>query len=125
MKKIIFTPNAPKPVGPYSQAVLSNNLLFISGQIPIDPKTGKMEAHSIQDQAKQVMENIKTILSEAGMNFSDVVKSSIFITDMNNFSVINEVYGSYFSENPPARETIQISKLPLNADVEISMIAGK
>ena len=125
MKKIIFTPNAPKPIGPYSQAILNNNTLYISGQIPVNPATGKIEEPNIQSQTKQVMDNIRAILNEANMNFSDVVKTSIFITDIKNFPLINEIYASYFPELPPARETIQVCKLPMNADVEISVIAGK
>jgi len=125
MKKIIFTPNAPKPIGPYSQAILNNNTLYVSGQIPVNPATGKIDEPDIQSQTRQVMENIRAILNEAGMDFPDVFKTSIFITDIKNFPLVNEIYASYFSELPPARETIQVCKLPMNADVEISVIAGK
>jgi 2-iminobutanoate/2-iminopropanoate deaminase len=123
MKKIITTPNAPKPIGPYSQAVYVNNTLYISGQVPVNPISGKIESEDIVVQTKQVMENIGAILKEAGMNFGNVVKTSIFIMDMANFSKINEVYGSYFTSDFPARETVQVAKLPLNANVEISVIA--
>ena len=125
MQTIIYTPDAPKPIGPYSQAVLSNGTLYISGQIPINPQTGQLVKDDIKSQAKQVMENLKAILKEAGMDFNQVVKTSIFITDISNFPQVNEVYGSYFSNEFPARETIEVCKLPLNADVEISMIAVK
>ena len=124
MKKIINTPNAPKPIGPYSQAVMYGNTLYVSGQIPVNPATGKFEPE-IKAQTTQVMENLKAILTEAGMDFSNVVKASIFISDMNNFAQINEVYGSYFTSDFPARETVQVAKLPLAVDVEISVIAIK
>jgi 2-iminobutanoate/2-iminopropanoate deaminase len=123
MKKIITTPHAPKPIGPYNQAVYVNNTLYISGQIPVNPISGKIESEDIMVQTKQVMENIGAILKEAGMNFGNVVKTSIFIMEMANFSKINEVYGSYFTADFPARETVQVAKLPLNANVEISVIA--
>lgn len=124
MKKIINTPNAPKPIGPYSQAVMFDKTLYVSGQIPVNPATGKFEPE-IKAQTKQVMENLKAILNEAGMDFTNVVKASIFISDMNNFAQINEVYGSYFTSDFPARETVQVAKLPLAVDVEISVIAIK
>ena len=124
MKKIIFTENAPAPIGPYSQAVLSGNTLYVSGQIPLNPKSGELVMNSIEEQTKQVMENLKAVLSEAGMSFDNVVKATIFITDMNDFSKINGIYGSYFSEeNAPARETVQVSRLPKDVNVEISVIA--
>jgi 2-iminobutanoate/2-iminopropanoate deaminase len=123
MKKIINTSNAPKPIGPYSQAVYVNNTLYISGQVPVNPLSGKIESEDIMVQTKQVMENIGAILKEAGMTFDNVVKTSIFIMDMTNFSKINEVYGSFFTTDFPARETVQVAKLPLNANVEISVIA--
>ena len=123
MKKIIYSPDAPKPIGPYSQAVLINDVLYISGQIPVNPQNGLLIKDDIKLQTKQVMENLQAILKEAGMNFKHIVKTSIFITDITNFPQVNEVYGSYFSEDFPARETIQVSKLPMNADIEISMIA--
>ena len=126
MKKIIFTKNAPTPIGPYSQAVLSGNTLYVSGQIPSNPLTGALMMSSIEEQTKQVMENLKAILSEVEMSFDNVVKATIFITDMNDFSKINSVYGNYFSEtNAPARETVQVSRLPKDVNVEISVIAIK
>lgn len=125
MKKIIITPHAPKPIGPYNQAVLSKNTLFVSGQIPLNPVTGELIKGDIKEQTKQVMENLKAILLAAGMDLKDVVKCSIFITDMHNFPHINEVYGSYFDSNAPARETVQVSALPMFVDVEISCIAVK
>jgi 2-iminobutanoate/2-iminopropanoate deaminase len=124
-KKIILTKNAPAPIGPYNQAVQFGNMLFISGQIPIDPATGNMVQTNIQTETTQVMNNLLAILSEAGMDFSHVIKTSIFLTDMGQFATVNEVYGSYFKENAPARETIQVSALPKGANVEISMVAGK
>lgn len=125
MKKVIYSENAPKPIGPYSQAVQFNNMLFISGQIPINPATGKVDDTEISAQTKQVMENCKAVLTAAGMDFSNVIKTSIFIMDMNNFAAINQVYGSFFTSDFPARETVQVAKLPLGVDVEISMIAAK
>lgn len=125
MKNIIMTNDAPKPIGPYSQAVLANNLLFVSGQIPLNPATGKVDSTDIKIQTKQVMENIKAILTASNMNFTNIIKTSIFITDMNNFSQVNEVYGSYFTSDFPARECVQVCKLPLGVDVEISVIATK
>jgi 2-iminobutanoate/2-iminopropanoate deaminase len=123
MKKIIKTDKAPAPIGPYNQAVLVNGTLYISGQIPMNPATKDLEMKDISTQAKQVMENLKEILKEAGMDFSNVVKTSIFLTDMQNFKDVNGIYSSYFTSDFPARETVQVSKLPANADVEISMIA--
>lgn len=124
MKKIIKTPNSPLPIGPYNQAVFSGNTLYISGQLPMDPATGKLVDSGIHDATIQVMKNVEAILTEADMSFNNVVKSSIFITDMNDFATINAAYGEYFEESiAPARETIQVSKLPLGVDVEISMIA--
>ena len=126
MKKIIKTSKAPLPVGPYNQAVLKNNTLFISGQIALDPKTMKLINDSIKQETIQVMENLKNILSEAKMNFSDVVKTSIFLSNMDNFNDVNNVYGSYLnSGEEPARETIAVKTLPMNVNVEISMIAMK
>ena len=126
MKKIINTPNSPQPIGPYNQAVLKNNTLFISGQIALDPKTMKLIKDSIKQETIQVMENLKNILSEAKMNFSDVVKTSIFLSNMDNFNDVNNVYGSYLnSGEEPARETIAVKTLPMNVNVEISMIAMK
>ena len=126
MKKIINTPNSPQPIGPYNQAILKNNILFISGQIALDPKTMKLTNDSITEETIQVMENLKNILSEAKMNFSDVVKTSIFLSNMDNFNDVNNVYGSYLnSGEEPARETIAVKTLPMNVNVEISMIAMK
>ena len=126
MKKIINTSKAPAPIGPYNQAVLVGNTLYISGQIPIDPKTGKLVEGDIQKETKQSMENVKAILQEAGMTFEHVIKTSIFIKDMHQFSQINEVYGSYFdAETAPARETVEVANLPKFVNVEISMIAVK
>lgn len=124
MKKVIFTKSAPEPIGPYSQAVLHNNVLYISGQIAINPKTGDLDLSDIKMETKQVMENLKAVLNEAGMDFSHILKCSIFISDMKNFSAINEVYGSYFESNYPARETVEVSVLPKNVNVEISAIAA-
>ncbi len=125
MKKVIYSDNAPKPIGPYSQAVLVDNTLYTSGQIAINPKTNELELETIESETRLVMENLKALLNEAGMNFSDVIKCSIFISDMGNFARINEVYGSYFSENFPARETVEVACLPKNVNVEISAIAVK
>ena len=125
MKKAILTTNAPAPIGPYSQAVLTGNMLFISGQVAIIPETGVPMLDDIQSETHQVMKNISNILMEAGMEMQHVVKTSIFLMDMNQFKQVNEVYGSYFKNDFPARETIQVSRLPLNVNVEISMIAVK
>jgi 2-iminobutanoate/2-iminopropanoate deaminase len=124
-KKVIYTPEAPEPIGPYSQAIQSGNMLFVSGQIAIDSSSGKMITDEIQVETKQVMANIQAILKVAEMDFSNVVKCSIFLTDMSNFPKVNEVYGQYFKENPPARETVEVSKLPKGVNVEISCIAVK
>lgn len=126
MKKVINTPYAPAPIGPYSQAVLIGDLLYTSGQIAIDPKTGDLKTEDITTETLQVMENLKAILEAAGMNFSSVVKTTIFITDMNDFAKINAAYGSYFTDSyAPARETVQVAALPKNVHVEISMTAKK
>ena len=125
MKKVISTSKAPQPIGPYSQAVLADKVLFISGQIPIVPQTGNIISSDIEAQTKQVMENIRSILLKAGMDFNNVVKSTLFIADMNQFKIINEMYGSYFIEASPARETVEVSRLPKDAGIEISMIAVK
>lgn len=126
MKKIIHTLEAPAPIGPYSQAVLYGNMLYTSGQIAIDPKTGKLEIDDIKSETRLVMENMKAVLSAADMSFEHVIKSSIFVSDMHNFAAINEVYGSYFNdENAPARETVEVANLPKFVNVEISMIAAK
>ncbi|MNQ52674.1 Enamine/imine deaminase [compost metagenome] len=124
MKKIIFTEKAPAPIGPYNQAVLSGNTLYASGQIAINPASGELITENINDETKQVMENIAAILEAANMTFENVVKATIFIMDMNNFSAINTIYGSYFNEKTaPARETVQVACLPKNVNVEISIIA--
>lgn len=127
MKKIIITTeNAPAPIGPYNQAILSGNTLYISGQIPINPKTGELIQGDIKKETKQSMENLKAVLLEADMTFEHVVKASIFVTDMHQFSEINEVYGAYFDQKTaPARETVEVSNLPKFVRVEISMIAVK
>ncbi|MBI4931350.1 MAG: RidA family protein [Bacteroidetes bacterium] len=122
---IIYTDKSPKPIGPYSQAVMRGNALFVSGQVAFVPSTGELDTSSIENETKQVMENIKAIVEEAGMKMSDVVKATIYLSDMNNFSRMNEVYGKYFKENPPARETVQVSALPKKVNVEISVIAIK
>ena len=124
MKKIIFTEKAPAPIGPYNQAVLSGNTLYASGQIAINPESGELITDNINDETDQVMKNIAAILEAADMTFENVVKSTIFIMDMNNFGAINTVYGSYFNEKTaPARETVQVACLPKNVNVEISIIA--
>tara|TARA_R110002012_G_scaffold56192_4_gene143889 strand:- start:11993 stop:12373 length:381 start_codon:yes stop_codon:yes gene_type:complete len=126
MKKIINTPKAPAPIGPYNQAVLIKDTLYISGQIPIDPATGALVEGDIKAETKQSMENLKAILEEAGLTFEHVIKSSIFIKDMNQFAQINEVYGTYFdADTAPARETVEVANLPKFVNVEISMIAVK
>lgn len=124
MKKIISTDKAPAPIGPYNQAVLSGNTLYTSGQIAIDPETGKLEIDDIKAETTLVMKNLKAVLSAAEMTFENVIKSSIFISDMNNFALINEVYGQYFNgETAPARETVEAANLPKFVNVEISVIA--
>jgi 2-iminobutanoate/2-iminopropanoate deaminase len=126
MKKIITTPKAPAPIGPYNQAVLVKDTLYISGQIPIDSSTGKLIEGDIKAETKQSMENLKAILQEAEMTFENVVKTSIFLKDMHQFSEVNEVYGSYFNtDTAPARETVEVANLPKFVNVEISMIAVK
>jgi len=126
-KQIINTTSAPAPIGPYNQAILAGDMLFISGQICIDPPTGALNNQDIQQETHQVMHNLRSILTAADMTFHNVVKTTIFITDMNRFSEINEVYGKYFDSNSsfPARETVQVSALPKFVNVEISMIAVK
>ena len=126
MKKIITTANAPAPIGPYNQAILTGNTLYTSGQIAIHPKTGELVTGDIKTEAEQVMQNLKAILDEAGMDFEHVIKTTIFLNDMNNFSLVNEVYGNYFNEDTaPARETVAVSALPKFVNVEISAIAVK
>ncbi|KIA85846.1 RidA family protein [Flavobacterium sp. AED] len=124
MKQIIFTENAPAPIGPYNQAVLKGNTLYTSGQIAINPATGELITETIEAETEQVMQNMKAVLEAAGMTFENVVKATIFIMDMNDFGKINTIYGSYFNEKTaPARETVQVACLPKNVNVEISMIA--
>ena len=126
MKKIIHTKKAPAPIGPYNQAVLFNNTLYTSGQIAMDADSGALLTDSIEEETKKVMENLIAILEEAGMGFDNVVKTSIFLSDMNNFNQVNEVYASYFDEaNAPARETVQVARLPKDVNVEISVVAMK
>lgn len=125
MKEIINTTHAPAPIGPYNQAVSANGFVFVSGQIPLDTVTGQIISGDIKAETHKVMENIGAILTEAGLNFSNVVKTSIFLTDMGSFGSVNEVYGSYFTDNFPARETVQVAALPKNVNVEISVIALK
>ncbi len=125
MKQIIKTLDAAQPVGPYNQAVKVGNMLYVSGQIPLDPKTGELVKGDVPEQTRMVMENMRAILAAAGMDFSNVIKCNIFITDMKEFPKLNEVYGSYFTEDPPARETIQVGALPKFVDVEISCIAAE
>ena len=132
MKKIINTSNAPAPIGPYNQAVMSGNMLFISGQVALLPGTGELANTDLTEETNQVMKNLQAILTEAGMEFSDVVKTTIFLSDMSLFAAVNEIYGSYFTSDLPtgqagypARETVAVKGLPKNVNVEISMIASK
>lgn len=126
MKKIINSELAPAPVGPYSHSVLKNGFLFVSGQIPMNQETGELILEDIEKATHQVMQNLKHILTEAEMDFDDVIKATIFITDMNNFPKVNDVYGSYFTEGlEPARETVEVAGLPRGVHVEISVIASK
>jgi len=126
MEKIIIeSQNAPAPIGPYNQAVLSGNTLYLSGQIAINPTNQEFEGGSIEEQAKRVMSNLKAVLKEADLGFENVVKSTIYVSDLNDFSTVNDIYGDYFILNPPARETVQVAALPKGAKVEISMIAVK
>ena len=125
MRKIIQSNDAPQPIGPYSQAVLINGILFTSGQIALDPRSGKLILDSIVEETKQVMENLKAVLKSADMTFDNVVKSTIYIIDMDDFGAINKVYGAYFKDSiAPARETVQVAKLPKNVHIEISVIAS-
>ncbi len=124
-KKVIRTDNAPAPIGPYNQAIQYGDMLFVSGQIAIDPSTGNLIEGDIQAETRMVMQNLEAVLAAAGMNFSNVIKSSIFLMDMGQFAQVNEVYGGYFTDNPPARETVQVAGLPKGVNVEISVVAGK
>lgn len=125
MKQIIHTEKAPKAIGPYSQAVKAGNTIYISGQVPLNPKTGKIAEGGIKEQTEQVMKNISAILEEAGYSFSEVVKSTCLLSDMSNFAAMNEVYGKYYSENPPARAAFAVKELPLGVMIEIETIAVK
>ena len=125
MKSIINTISAPSPIGPYSQGVLAGNTLYVSGQIAINPENGKMVQQTIAQEAKQIMLNIEAVLNEAGMGFEHIVKTSIFLKNIGDFSAVNEVYSTYFTGNFPARETVEVAKLPKEANVEISVIAVK
>ena len=123
MKKIIKTENAPKPIGPYNQAVIAGNYIFISGQIALNPESGQLITDEIKKETTQVMENLKAILSEASLTFENIVKTTIFLSSMDDFADVNEIYGSYINDSTaPARETVQVSKLPVGVNVEISMI---
>ena len=124
-KVVINTPNAPAPIGPYNQAIQSGNTLYVSGQIAIIPESNQMATSDIDTETHQVMKNLGNILSSAGYDYSNVVKCTIFVNDMDNFARVNEAYGSYFSANPPARETVEVSRLPKDVNVEISCIAVK
>ncbi|KYG82170.1 2-iminobutanoate/2-iminopropanoate deaminase [Roseivirga ehrenbergii] len=122
-KIIVNSPDAPAPIGPYSQAVKAGNTLYVSGQIPFDQATGEMINENITEETHQVMKNLEAILSAAGMTFNNIVKCSIFIKDMNQFATINEAYAVYFKENPPARECVEVARLPKDVNVEISCVA--
>jgi len=125
MKTIINTSNAPAPIGPYSQAVLANGFLYVSGQIPINPATGELTQSSVKEETEQVMRNLNAVLLEAGFEFTHILKSTIFLSDMDLFAEVNEVYGSYFESDFPARETVAVKGLPKGVNVEISVIAYK
>lgn len=123
MPRAISIPGAPAPIGPYSQAILIKDTLYVSGQIPLNPATGELVNDSIEASTHRVLQNIEALLNEAGMNFSNVVKCSIFLKDLSNFDIVNAVYASYFNTTPPARETVEVSRLPKDVEVEISCIA--
>jgi 2-iminobutanoate/2-iminopropanoate deaminase len=125
MKQTFRIPGAPAPIGPYSPAVLKNDTLYVSGQIPTNPVTGELTLETIEASTKQIMDNIGLLLNEAGMNYLNIVKVTIFLTNLDDFVAVNGVYGSYFEINPPARETVQVSRLPMNVPIEISCIAVK
>ncbi len=124
MREVILTDRGPKPIGPYSQAVRANGFLYLSGQVALDPKTGEMTGADIQQQTERVLENVKGILEAAGSSLHHVVKTTVFLKDMNEFAAMNEVYGKYFTPAPPARSTVQVSRLPKDALVEIEVIAA-
>lgn len=123
MKKIIHTSQAPEAIGPYSQAVVHNDLVYCSGQIGLDPETGDFAGDDVSSQAEQVMKNLKAVLEEAGSGFDKVIKCTIFLDDMDDFATVNEIYGSYFESDPPARETVAVETLPKNCKVEVGCIA--
>lgn len=123
MKKALQIPGAPAPIGPYSQAILKNDTLYVSGQIPVNPKSGELVDHSIEAATEQVMKNIEALLREAEMSFEHVVKCSIFLKDLNDFEAVNTIYARFFRSEPPARETVQVARLPKDVSVEISCIA--
>jgi 2-iminobutanoate/2-iminopropanoate deaminase len=122
-KRIIKTETAPAAIGPYSQAVIANGFVYAAGQVPVDPRTGQLVPGDIRIQTKRVMENIRAVLEAAGSSLDRVVKATVFLCDMNDFGIMNEIYGSYFQENPPARTTVQVAKLPREAAVEIEVVA--
>src|SRR4030043_1491095 len=122
-KKVIQTERAPEAIGPYSQAIQAGNFLFLSGQIPLDPKTGELVKGDIRQQTRQVLENIKGVLESQGLGMEDVVKATIFLKDIGNFNQVNEVYATYFPSSPPSRSTVEVAKLPRDADIEIEAIA--
>ncbi|WP_072150330.1 RidA family protein [Candidatus Kryptobacter tengchongensis] len=122
-KKIVYTEKAPKPVGPYSQAVIAGDFIFTAGQIPIDPKTNQVVQGDIKEQTKQVLENLKAVLEASGATFDDVVKVTVYMRDLNEFSAMNEIYSEYFKNSPPARTTVEVSRLPRDVKVEIDLIA--
>lgn len=122
-KQVIYTEKAPKPIGPYSQAIRTGNLIFLSGQVPIDPETGELARGDIREKTRRVLENLKGVLESQGLRMEDVIKVNIFLKDMRNFSPMNEVYATYFSSSPPARSTVEVSGLPKGSDLEIEAIA--
>lgn len=122
-KEIISTKDAPQAIGPYSQAVRFDNLIFVSGQIPIDPETGKILKGNIREQTKQILENLSNILAAGGSSLNNVLRTTIFLTNLENYSVVNEIYAQYFNGLPPARSTVQVAKLPMDAQIEIDVIA--
>lgn len=122
-KEVVYSPDAPEPIGPYSQAIKAGNMLFISGQVAIQKPSGNLVTGNITEESHQVMKNLEAVLTAGAMDFSNVVKTTIFLKDMNNFPKVNEVYGSYFKDQPPARETVEVSRLPKDVNVEISCIA--
>ena len=125
MKKVVITPNAPEPIGPYSQAIQAGPFLFCSGQVALDPKTSQVVSGDVKAQTEQVMKNIEAVLTAGGLKFENVVKSTIFLTSMGDFPLVNEIYGRHFKKDPPARSTVEVRGLPKNAQVEIEVIAYK